>query len=85
MAAQSTPIPGGGNAKGITSWPARVRNYVDGLKTEMKHVTWPSKKQVQATTAVVIATVFLFAAYFALIDAVLGTTVNRIFQALARP
>jgi preprotein translocase subunit SecE len=84
MAAQSTPIPSGESAKGITSWPARVREYIDGLKTEMKHVTWPSKKQVQATTAVVIACVFLFAAYFAVVDLLLGRTVNQLFQSLAR-
>jgi preprotein translocase subunit SecE len=38
---------------------------------------------VQATTAVVIISVFLFAAYFALVDALLGSTINKIFHALA--
>jgi preprotein translocase subunit SecE len=61
-----------------------VRDYVDGLKTEMKHVTWPSRQQVRATTAVVITAVFLFAAYFAAVDLVLGRVINQVFQALAR-
>jgi preprotein translocase subunit SecE len=49
----------------------------------MRRVTWPSRVQVQATTAVVIISVFLFAAYFALVDALLGSTINKIFHALA--
>ena len=35
---------------GVKGWPERFRNYVDGLKREMRLVTWPSQKQVQATT-----------------------------------
>jgi preprotein translocase subunit SecE len=84
MASQSPAIPGGQGLKGLASWPARVRDYVDGLKTEMKHVTWPTRKQVQSTTAVVIAAVFLFAAYFAVVDLVLGRLINQVFQTLAR-
>lgn len=84
MAAQTTPIPGGDKAKRITTLPARVRDYVDGLKTEMKHVTWPNKHQVRATTGVVIVAVFLFAAYFAAVDLVLGRAINQIFQTLAK-
>ena len=65
------------------NWLKGVKDYVDELKTEMRRVTWPSRAQVQATTAVVIISVFLFAAYFALVDAVLGNSVNAIFQKLA--
>jgi len=84
MASQSPAVPKDGGAKGFASWPARVRDYVDGLKNEMKHVTWPSKKQVRSTTGVVIAAVFLFAAYFAAVDLVLGRVINQVFQTLAR-
>ena len=31
-------------------------------------VTWPNRKQVEGTTAVVILSVFAFAAYFAVVD-----------------
>ncbi|MCL4795671.1 MAG: preprotein translocase subunit SecE [Bryobacteraceae bacterium] len=84
MASQSPAIPKSGGAKGIASWPARARDYFDGLKNEMKHVTWPSRMQVRGTTAVVLAAVFLFAAYFAAVDLVLGRVINQIFQTLAR-
>jgi hypothetical protein len=33
------------------SWPIQVKNYFEELQLEMKRVTWPSWKQVRATTA----------------------------------
>ena len=65
-------------AKPMGSWLERVKDYVDGLKLEMKRVTWPSWPQVRATTGVVVFAVFAFAAYFAVVD----TVINRAIQAL---
>jgi preprotein translocase subunit SecE len=81
MATQTTTAvqPGGG----FGTWLKGVREYIEELKTEMRRVTWPSRKQVQATTAVVVVSVFMFAAYFALVDAVLGNTINTVFHKLA--
>ncbi len=42
----------------------------------MRKVTAPSRKEVQATTAVVIVTVFLFGVYFWIVDNVIGTGVD---------
>jgi preprotein translocase subunit SecE len=66
------------------AWPTQVKNYIDELKLEMRRVTWPSWKQVRATTTVVIVAVFAFAAYFALVDEVVGTAINKIFNSLTR-
>ncbi len=66
------------------SWIDRAKEYFEDLKAEMKKVTWPTRQQVQATTAVVIACVFAFAAYFALVDEVLGRVIRRIFDLLAK-
>ena len=60
-----------GKISGVKDWPARFRSYTDGLKREMRLVTWPGKQQVQATTAVVLVTVFIFAFYFGVVDYVL--------------
>jgi preprotein translocase subunit SecE len=81
MATQTTTAvqPGGGFA----AWLKGVREYIDELRTEMRRVTWPTRKQVQATTTVVIVSVFMFAAYFALVDAVLGNSINTVFHKLA--
>ena len=58
----------------------RARDYVDGLKLEMKRVTWPSWPQVRATTGVVIFAVFAFAAYFAVIDTVINRGIQTLFD-----
>jgi preprotein translocase subunit SecE len=34
----------------------------------MRRVSWPTRAQVESTTAVVIFSVFAFAAYFAVVD-----------------
>ena len=65
-------------------WPARVKEYVDELKLEMKRVTWPPWKQVRATTGVVIAAVFAFAAYFAVVDFVVGKAVQKFFDTMTK-
>ena len=48
----------------IKSWPERIKTFYNDVRTEMKKVTTPSLKEVQATTVVVIITVFLFACLF---------------------
>jgi len=64
----------------LWKWPAGVKNYFQELQMEMRRVTWPSRKQVQATTVVVIATVFAFAAYFFVVDAVFSRLITKLLQ-----
>lgn len=61
-------------------WPQRTRSYIEDLRTEMRRVSWPNWTQVRATTGVVIASVFLFAAYFFVVDAVVNAIVNKILK-----
>ncbi len=68
----------------VTSWPAAVKAYVQELQMEMRRVTWPSWKQVRATTGVVIACVVAFAAFFYVVDMVISRTLNRVFNLFAR-
>ena len=68
----------------VTSWPTRTRDYVNELKLEMRRVTWPSRKQVESTTVVVIFTVFAFAAFFFVVDAALNASVTRVYNSLTR-
>ena len=63
---------------------AATKSYISELQMEMKRVTWPSKKQVQGTTAVVILTVFAFGAYFAVVDAVLNGSITKLYHVLTR-
>jgi preprotein translocase subunit SecE len=62
------------------NWLHRTRDYVNDLKLEMRRVTWPNRKQVEGTTAVVIFSVFAFAAYFAVVDAVMAKGVNGVLH-----
>ena len=74
----------GGMATGLNKvkgWPERFRNYVDGLKREMRLVTWPSKQQVQATTIVVMVTVFFFGLFFGVVDFVLTWAQTSLYSA----
>ena len=64
----------------MKSWPERVKTFYSDIRTEMKKVTAPSFKEVQATTAVVIITVFLFALYFWAVDLAIGQGIDRLFK-----
>ncbi len=67
-----------------TSWVENTREYVNDIKAEMRRVTWPSRKQVESTTLVVILSVFIFAAYFKVIDRAIEETVLRGYNALVK-
>jgi preprotein translocase subunit SecE len=61
------------------NWIESTKDYVNDLRQEMRRVTWPNRKQVEGTTAVVIVSVFAFAGYFAIVDGILSGAVNRVF------
>ena len=62
-----------GEARTTPQWrqqPERFWNFLKEVRSEMHKVVTPSRQEVQSTTTVVIITVFLFAAYFYVVDAV---------------
>ncbi len=59
-------------------WPQQTKSYIEDVQSEMRRVSWPTWKQVRATTGVVIAAVFLFAAYFWVVDVIVNSVVTRI-------
>jgi preprotein translocase subunit SecE len=66
------------------SWPQQTKSYIEEVRAEMRRVSWPSWKQVRATTGVVIAAVFLFAAYFTVVDNIVNTVVTRVINYFTR-
>lgn len=58
----------------------RTREFFSDVRTEMRKVTTPSPKEVRATTTVVIVTVFIFAAYFFVVDKSIGFLVDKILH-----
>lgn len=68
----------------VRQWPAALKDYVQDLQNEMRRVTWPTRKQVESTTVVVILTVFAFAAYFAVVDTFFSRTIGKLFETFTR-
>ena len=68
----------------LRSWPERIMGFYKEVRTEMKKVTSPSRKEVQATTAVVIITVFLFAFYFWVVDLAISNSLDRMLHYFSR-
>jgi preprotein translocase subunit SecE len=66
----------------VMAWPERVKTFYNDVRTEMRKVTTPSFKDVQATTTVVIITVFLFGVYFWAVDNTIGSGINYLFKYL---
>ena len=88
MATKELSNPNAPEPKGwlesVKEWPTITREYFSELKLEMKRVTWPNRKQVETTTAIVIITVFAFAAYFYVVDKALGTAVLNIQKTFSK-
>jgi len=64
----------------IKSWPEQVKTFYNDVRTEMRKVTAPSWKEVQATTAVVVITVAIFGVYFYIIDGVITKAVRALYS-----
>jgi len=64
----------------VKNWVDGTKDYFNDLKLEMRRVTWPNRKQVETTTAVVIFSVFAFAAYFAVVDSLLNKGLKAVLD-----
>ena len=64
----------------VKVWVNNTKEYVNDLKLEMRRVTWPNRKQVESTTAVVIFSVFAFAGYFFVVDSVLAKGIKGVLN-----
>ena len=67
-----------------TAGPQRLIEFLKETRQEMSKVHTPSRAEVQATTIVVIVTVFLFAAYFFAVDWTLGRGIDKMFLSLTK-
>ena len=64
----------------LKAWPERTKEFLDDVRGEMKKVNYPGRKEVQATTTVVIITVFIFAAFFYVIDSVITFGLSHLLK-----
>ena len=64
----------------LKSGPARLMDFLRDVRSEMRKVVTPSRAEVQSMTIVVVATVFIFAAYFWVIDSLLGQAITALLH-----
>ena len=61
-------------------WWQRTTEFLTEVRNEMKRVTWPSQREVYATTVVVILTSVFFGLYLFAVDLALNSAVQWIFR-----
>lgn len=69
-----------GQGNKATQFFERISTFLSDVRNEMRKVTFPNRREVQATTTVVIITVFLFGLYFFVIDQAIATGVNWVLH-----
>jgi preprotein translocase subunit SecE len=68
----------------LKSQPERLGEFLKDVRSEMRKVIWPSREEVQSTTTVVLVTVFIFAAYFWLVDNIIGRAIEALLHRLTQ-
>ncbi len=66
--------------EGVKGWWDASRDFLTEVNNEMKRVTWPSSREVYATTLVVILVSSLFGLYLFSLDLGLNYLMTWIFQ-----
>jgi preprotein translocase subunit SecE len=73
---------GGRARESVTGWWGRSRRFLAEVRNEMARVTWPSRREVYATTFVVILTSIFFGLYLWGVDLVLDRLYRLLLRAL---
>jgi preprotein translocase subunit SecE len=64
----------------VTGWWNRGRTFLTEVRNELKRVTWPSQKEVYATTIMVILTSIFFGVFLWVVDLALTAAVGWVFH-----
>jgi preprotein translocase subunit SecE len=64
----------------VTGWYPRASRFLSEVRNEMGRVTWPARREVWATTMVVILTSSVFGVYLWGVDLGLSWLVSKIFH-----
>ena len=57
-----------------------AKQFLREVKTELKKVTWPSRKDTVSGTLVVLVTVFIIAIFLGLVDSGLSYLINMLLK-----
>jgi preprotein translocase subunit SecE len=63
----------------VAGWFGRARRFLTEVRSELGRVTWPTRREVWATTIVVILTSMLFGIYLYVVDIGLSAFMNWAF------
>ena len=77
---QVKPAPVRTDNGGIAAWWSNSRTFLTEVRNEMARVTWPSRREVWATTLVVILTSIFFGVYLYGVDLVVSKIMGAIFK-----
>ena len=80
MSTETIDQTGERSPRGPLGWFQRTSEFLREVRNEMKRVTWPARKEVYATTVVVILTSVFFGLYLFGVDMLLSSAVQRVFQ-----
>jgi preprotein translocase subunit SecE len=67
--------------KAVGQWK-EFTGFLGDVRAEMRKVVTPSRKEVEATTSVVIVAVFIFGLFFFLVDWIFGLGLNHLLGKL---
>jgi preprotein translocase subunit SecE len=68
----------------VTGWWGRSRRFITEVRNETARVTWPSRKEVYATTIVVILTSIFFGVYLWVVDLSLDVVIRWVYGSLGK-
>ena len=66
----------------VTGWWGRSRRFLSEVRNEMGRVTWPSRKEVYATTFVVILFSVVMGVYLWGVDLLLDAGIRWVYKTL---
>ena len=64
----------------VSGWFGRARRFLVDVRAELGRVTWPTRREVWATTIVVILVSLLFGVYLYGVDLILSAINQAIFE-----
>jgi preprotein translocase subunit SecE len=80
MSTETIDQTGERTVRGPMGWWPRTVEFLTEVRNEMKRVTWPSQREVYATTIVVILTSVFFGVYLFGVDLLIGRGVEWILN-----
>jgi preprotein translocase subunit SecE len=69
-----------GAANKVTEKWQQLRQFLHEVRVEMRHVTWPTRSDIESTTVVVIITIFFFGLFLFLVDQGMARLIQPLFK-----